>query len=82
MYRAHDGSGAVDVRMLARMRDPPFRHHERTTGRPSRGGLCGIDGMLTGNPITGLGIVDDPIKSRAEADSAVYRERVWDSSMT
>jgi predicted phage terminase large subunit-like protein len=44
------------------------------------GGLiaCGIDGMLTGNPITGLGIVDDPIKSRAEANSEAYRERVWD----
>jgi predicted phage terminase large subunit-like protein len=44
------------------------------------GGLiaCGIDGMLTGNPITGLGIIDDPIKSRAEANSEAYRERVWD----
>lgn len=47
----------------------------------SRGGgllACGIDGMLTGNPITGIGVVDDPIKNRVEASSEVYRERVLD----
>jgi predicted phage terminase large subunit-like protein len=44
------------------------------------GGLiaCGIDGMLTGNPVTGLAVVDDPIKNRQEASSEAYRERVND----
>ena len=37
----------------------------------------GIGGGVTGRPADML-IIDDPIKSRAEADSATYRERVWD----
>ena len=38
----------------------------------SRGIMSGI----TGNPANLL-IIDDPIKNRAEADSPVYRERIW-----
>lgn len=37
----------------------------------------GIGGAITGRPCDML-IIDDPIKSRAEADSKVYRDRVWD----
>ena len=39
----------------------------------SRGIMSGI----TGNPAN-LMIIDDPIKNREEADSAVYREKVWE----
>lgn len=38
----------------------------------------GVGGGLTGHPITGVGIVDDPHKDRREADSPLMREHVWD----
>lgn len=43
------------------------------------GGLLtsSIDGVLTGYPIDWL-IVDDPIASPLQAESKVYRERLWD----
>lgn len=37
----------------------------------------GVGGGLTGRPADFL-IIDDPIKDRVEADSQVYRDRVWD----
>lgn len=37
----------------------------------------GIGGGITGRACD-LMIIDDPIKSRAEADSKVYRDKVWD----
>ncbi len=44
------------------------------------GGLLagGAGGGLTGQGISGLMIVDDPIKNREEADSALVRNRVWE----
>lgn len=43
-----------------------------------RGNLycVGIGGPLSGRPVDVL-IVDDPVKDREQADSAVYRERAW-----
>lgn len=37
----------------------------------------GIGGGVTGQNCD-LMVIDDPIKSRAEADSEIYRDRVWD----
>jgi predicted phage terminase large subunit-like protein len=37
----------------------------------------GVGGPLTGRPVD-YGIIDDPIKDRAEASSQVYRDRLWD----
>lgn len=37
----------------------------------------GVQGALTGRPVDIL-IIDDPIKDRAQAESIVFRERVWD----
>lgn len=37
----------------------------------------GVGAGITGNPCDLL-IIDDPVKSREEAESEVYRERVWD----
>ena len=37
----------------------------------------GIGGALTGRPVDLL-IIDDPLKDREQADSATYRDRVWD----
>lgn len=47
----------------------------RTT---KRGGMLtrGIGGGLTGMGIN-VGIVDDPVKDRLQAESVVYRERTW-----
>lgn len=42
----------------------------------------GVDAMGVGGGVTGKGaqiiVVDDPVKSREEAESDVYREKVWD----
>ena len=39
---------------------------------------AGVGGALTGFPITGVGIVDDPHKDRRDADSLRMRDRVWE----
>ena len=49
------------------------------------GGLLatGVGGPLTGNPVDGLLLVDDPHKNRAEAESATIREKIkewWTST--
>lgn len=38
---------------------------------------AGIDGPITGKTAD-IGIIDDPIKNRAEAESATYRDRIWE----
>ena len=38
----------------------------------------GVGGPLTGQGITGLGLVDDPLKNRQEAESTLIRDRLWD----
>jgi len=49
----------------------------RTT---SGGGLLatGVGGPLTGQGITGLLVVDDPVKNRVEAESEAVRSSVWE----
>lgn len=44
------------------------------------GGLLAtsVGGPLTGKGITGIGIIDDPLKNRQDAESSLIRERVWD----
>ena len=44
-----------------------------------RGGVLsrGVRGGITGNPGE-LVLIDDPVKSREEADSPVWRDKVWD----
>jgi predicted phage terminase large subunit-like protein len=37
---------------------------------------AGVDGSITGKTAD-IGIIDDPIKNREEAESEVYRERAW-----
>ncbi|WP_198588243.1 phage terminase large subunit [Geodermatophilus chilensis] len=52
--------------------------HEWTLAGHQGGVLSvGIGGGLTGRPAD-LMVIDDPIKDRKEADSAVYRQGVWD----
>lgn len=40
--------------------------------------FTGIGGKLTGEPVDSLLVIDDPIKDRAEADSAVMRQKALD----
>jgi len=37
-----------------------------------------VGGAITGESITGLGVIDDPIKGREQANSATYRTKIWD----
>lgn len=48
--------------------------------RTAKGGgmlASGVGGRLTGNRVTGFAVVDDPFKSRVDADSRAAREEVW-----
>lgn len=51
---------------------------------PEGGGIfaAGVDGDITGRPITGIGLIDDPHKNRREAESAAMRAhaREWYNS--
>jgi predicted phage terminase large subunit-like protein len=38
----------------------------------------GVGGGITGRGFNSVGIIDDPIKNREEANSPTYRERIWD----
>lgn len=68
--RAIDGGVALDPAMAN-------LSEWRTT---SGGGLfsSGVDGPLTGKGITGVAVIDDPFKGRADADSTAIRDNVWD----
>lgn len=63
-------------------REPGERQAKRTSstfriaGREGRYRSVGVGGGITGLPCS-LGIVDDPIKSREQADSPAYREKLW-----
>ena len=59
-------------------------HQEKRTqgqfdivGRKGSYLAAGIDGPITGKTAN-IGIIDDPVKNRAEAESEVYRDRVWE----
>lgn len=46
-------------------------------GRKGMYNAAGVDGPITGKTAD-IGIIDDPVKNRAEAESEVYRDRVWE----
>lgn len=62
--------------------DVSLREDEKSRGRwrTNKGGSYLSAGV--GGPITGFGanclLIDDPIKNREEAESGVYREKIWD----
>lgn len=61
-----------------RVRDDLSAQHEwQLDGHEGGVYTAGIGGALTGRPVD-LAIIDDPIKDREQADSEVYRDRVWD----
>lgn len=65
-----------------RIFDTTIRADQKAKGRwiTHQGGSftsTGIGGSLTGRGFK-LGIIDDPVKNRKEADSLTFRESVWD----
>lgn len=48
-----------------------------TTSNDGEYRAAGVGGIITGLRAD-LGLIDDPVKSRAEADSPVVQQRVWD----
>lgn len=76
---ARDYAQAAGVRL----RDDASKVNEWVTAEG--GGLLatGVGGPLTGNPVDGLLLVDDPHKNRAEAESSTIREKIkewWTST--
>lgn len=61
---------------LAVREDLSAQHEWQLAGHEGGVYSAGIGGALTGRPVD-LAIIDDPIKDREQADSPVYRERVW-----
>jgi predicted phage terminase large subunit-like protein len=58
-----------------RVRDDTAAAHEwQLDGHDGSVYCVGIGGALTGRPIDGVLIIDDPVKGRAEADSETYRQ--------
>ncbi len=76
-------AGGSDDRRYENGSPFPFASRRRANSdaewETSMGG--GLRAVGVGGGVTGFGadtiMVDDPIKSRAEAESAVYRDRVW-----
>lgn len=64
---------------LAESKDPEKRTQGQfdVVGRKGYYIGTGIHGGITGKT-SDIGIIDDPIKNRAEAESEAFRERVWD----
>lgn len=57
--------------------DLSAQHEWQLAGHEGGIYATGVGGALTGRAVDLL-IIDDPIKDREQADSKVYRERVWD----
>lgn len=71
------------ARRIARSAGVPISRESASVNQwltTSEGGLLatGVGGPLTGEGITGVGVVDDPIKNRQDAESRLIRDRVWD----
>lgn len=64
---------------LAESRDPEKRTQGQfdVVGRRGYYIAAGIMGSITGRTAD-IGIIDDPVRNRADAESVTYRERTWD----
>lgn len=57
--------------------DVAAQHEWQIEGHQGGVYSAGVGGALTGRPVD-LMVIDDPVKDREQADSAVYRQKVWD----
>jgi len=70
--RQYADSAAVDIERA---------HGTAAEWRTTAGGgllATGVGGPLTGQGVSGVLVIDDPVKNRAEAESPTYRQRVQD----
>jgi phage terminase large subunit-like protein len=58
--------------------DPHSRKGELYLSGGTEIRFVGIGGGLTGNPISGVLVIDDPMKDRKDAESTIRREDAWD----
>lgn len=58
--------------------DPHSRKGELFLSGGTEIRFVGIGGGLTGNPISGVLVIDDPMKDRKDAESTIRREDAWD----
>jgi len=76
-YRSRVRHGRVlQDRRRPYVHTPRHSIHEWETGEGGSYYAVGIGGALTGRPMK-IGIIDDPHKNRAEAESKAKREAVW-----
>lgn len=66
-----------DLGLKVRRGRKAARRFWKLAGRQGSVYATGVGGSLTGRPVDLL-IIDDPIKSREEADSKNHRDKVWD----
>ena len=73
-YDGTDGTLDLGLRIA-----PDYGSVKRWQLAGHRGGIVcvGIGSGLTGRPLDAL-VIDDPLADREQADSEVYRQRVWD----
>lgn len=58
---------------------PLRRRAQNAWSTESGGGIVasGIPGPLTGKPVDGIGLIDDPLRGRIDAESPTVRRKVW-----
>jgi len=68
---------SLEVQRIATAAGVPWQGSRKLWQTPQGGGLVatGVGGPLTGYPIDGLLVIDDPVKNREEAESPTYRQR-------
>lgn len=70
------------IRRIVRERGLPLNRERQRAGEWETEAGGGIAAVGVGTGVTGRGaqllIIDDPVKNREEANSASYRDRVWD----
>lgn len=73
-YRAAFPSATIPIAHTDQRLKSTAGHWELPTGGVYR--AAGVGGPITGHGFD-VGIIDDPLKNREEADSATIRERIW-----
>jgi hypothetical protein len=83
-YSTYSDSRATDVMLeVKRLAEhagltPHSRHNVLTLANGTSIRFVGMGGSLTGAPVSGLHVVDDPLKNRAEANSKLIRDRIYE----
>lgn len=76
---AHPNSAAIRD-LVKRLGVELDKESEKLWTTRAGGGLSasGIPGPLTGRPVDGIAVIDDPLRGREQANSPTIRNKVWD----